>query len=258
MIVAGLQTSIVWENPAANFLFAEGMAKRAARDGARLIALPEMFATGFSMNSVEVAACADETRAFLCELAAELGVAILGGYAEPGDPRPFNACSLYSESGEEILHYRKIHPFSLAGEHEHYSGGDWIFTVEVEGVRVTPVICYDLRFPELFRAAAARTDLFVVIANWPAKRSDAWSTLLRARAIENQAYVLGVNRVGPGAGEPHSGDSALVEPFGQALAEASGEPAVIAGEVDAALVRDAREHFSFLEDRRPDVYGRLT
>ena len=257
MIVSGLQTAIVWEEPRANFSVARTMANRAVMDGARLIALPEMFATGFSMDSEKVAAFADETRSFLSGLAMDLGVIVLGGYAEPGEPLPFNACSIYSETGEELLHYRKIHPFTLAGEQDHYSGGDRIETAEIDGVRVTPVICYDLRFPELFRAAAERTDLFVVVANWPAKRSDAWSTLLRARAMENQAYVLGVNRVGTGAGEPHSGDSALFEPFGHPLAEATGVPAIVTGEVDPEAVRSARDHFSFLGDRRPEIYDQL-
>ena len=126
--------------------------------------------------------------------------------------------------GLEVLRYHKIHPFSYAGEHEHYAGGEALLSAEVEGVRVTPVICYDLRFPELFRAAADRTDLFVVIANWPEKRAHAWRTLLLARAIENLAFVLGVNRVGTGGGEPHSGDSALVDPYGRLVAGAALAP----------------------------------
>jgi predicted amidohydrolase len=257
MLVAGLQLDLAWEQPEENFRRAEELARAAARRGARLVALPEMFNTGFSMDADRCAASAGATRAFLARLARELSLHVIGGYAEPGEPRPANALALFAPDGRETLHYRKIHPFSLAGEDRHYAGGDAVATAAVEGVRVTPLICYDLRFPELFRAAAAATDLFVVIANWPRKRSFAWSTLLAARAIENQCFVLGVNRVGEGGGEPHSGDSALLDPFGATRATASETAAAVCAEVDAAEVASIRARFPFLADRRPDVYARL-
>lgn len=293
MIVAGLQTDIAWEDPRENFrrvdAMAEALLERLGERGSslagaqpqgsaaggwggpgaapaheipirpRLLVLPEMFATGFSMESEKVAAFAEETRAFLTELARRHSVFVLGGYAEPARPRPANACSIFGPDGEEILHYRKLHPFSLAGEQEHYVPGESLTTVNLEGVRVTPLICYDLRFPEPFRLAASRTDLFCVIANWPAKRREPWSLLLRARAVENQAYVLGVNRVGPGGGEPHSGNSALLDPLGQMVAEIPAEdtPGAFAGEVDPGTVARVRERFSFLNDRRPKLYRRL-
>ncbi len=258
MIAAGLQMDIAWEDPPANFARAEALAARAARAGARLIVLPEMFATGFTMDAAKAAPHGEAVRGFLAGLAARHGAFVLGGYAAPGDPRPANACSLFSPAGAEVLHYRKIHPFSLAGEERHYAAGDRLETAEAEGVRITPVICYDLRFPEVFRAAADRTDLFVVVANWPERRGDAWSALLVARAIENQAFVLGVNRVGVGGGEPHSGDSALLDPFGHAVAAASRTEAVVLGDVRPEETRQARARFSFLRDRRPDVYARLS
>ena len=257
MIVAGLQMDIVWEAPEENFACAAVLAERAARTGARLLALPEMFATGFTMEAERAAAHAERTRSFCSDLANRHGVWVLGGYVEPGCARPRNTCALFDPAGQERLRYHKIHPFTLAGEDRHYEGGDALPTAEVEGVRVTPLICYDLRFPEPFRAAAAGTDLFVVIANWPTRRREAWSTLLRARAIENQAFVLGVNRVGDGGGEPHSGDSALIDPLGRTRAAAADVPAVVEGPVDAADVADVRRRFSFLADRRPDVYRRL-
>ena len=264
MIVAGLQTDIAWEDPQENFrrvdALAEGLLKGEG-DARRphLLVLPEMFATGFSMEARKVAAFAGETRDFLADLARRHSVAVLGGYAEPGSPRPANACSLFGPDGSELLHFRKLHPFSLAGEQEHYTPGDSLATAEVAGARVTPFICYDLRFPEPFRAAAAGTHLFCVIANWPAKRREPWSLLLRARAIENQAYVLGVNRVGPGGGEPHSGDSVLLDPLGQVVAEAKGEeaPGAFMGAVDPETVAAIRGRFTFLRDRRPDLYRRL-
>ena len=258
MIVAGLQFDIAWEDPDENFRRVEEMAVQAAADGARLIVLPEMFATGFSMNARKICAHADRTRGFLSDLARRHGAFVLGGHAEPGDPRPRNACSLMDPRGDEMLGYHKIHPFTLAREQEHYEGGDAVYTAEVDGVRVTPLICYDLRFPEPFRAVAAGTDLFAVIANWPRKRREPWRLLLRARAVENQCYVLGLNRVGDGGGEPHSGDSALIDPFGETVVERADVAAIVSGEVSAEAVADARARYSFLADRRPEIYDDLT
>jgi omega-amidase len=282
MIVAGLQMDIAWENPEENFRRARDMAENACREGGRhftrrgekmgteagarfepervrLIVLPEMFATGFSMNTEVVAAHAEETRQFLSDLANRLSVHVLGGYAEPAEPRPGNACSIFAPDGEEILHFQKLHPFSLAKEEKHYKPGDTLETVAVDGVRITPLICYDLRFPEPFRSAARATDLFCVIANWPAKRREAWSTLLTARAIENQAYVMGVNRVGMGGGEAHSGDSALIGPQGEqmSVAPVRGSEGIVLGKVSPAEVAGVRRRFSFLKDRRPELYRRL-
>lgn len=262
MFVAALQFDLAWEDPDENFRRVRPLAARAKAAGAELLALPEMFSTGFTMNATAAAKHAAATRAFLGTLARELHLNVVGGFAEPGRPRPKNALALYGSDGRELLHYQKVHPFSLAGEDRHFSGGDELATATIDGVRVTPLICYDLRFPELFRAAAARTDLFVVIANWPEKRRHAWSTLLAARAIENQCFVLGVNRVGESGGakgprEPHSGDSALFDPFGVLRASASQTENVIVGCVDAAEVAQIRERFPFLKDRRPDLYARL-
>lgn len=250
MRVAGAQFDIAWEEPAENFRRAAPLLERAAAAGARLVALPEMFNTGFSMNADEVARHAESTRAWLAEQAKRLKIHLIGGYAEPGSPRPKNSLSLMGPDGKELLHYQKMHPFSLAGEDQKFSGGTVVGTATIEGVRVTPVICYDLRFPELFRSVVEKTDLFVVIANWPEKRRHAWSTLLMARAIESQCFVLGVNRVGDVRGEPHSGDSALLDPFGTARATASQETTVVTGDVDAAEVARVRERFPFLKDRR--------
>jgi predicted amidohydrolase len=119
---------------------------------------------------------------------------------------------------------------------------------------VTPFICYDLRFPEPFRLAAGGTELFVVVANWPEARRDHWRTLLRARAIENLAYVAGVNRVGDGGKLHYSGDSALIDPWGETILEAGDSEAVLVGEVSASRVREARERFPVLADVRPEAY----
>jgi len=256
--VAGIQLNVAWENPAENLARVEPRFADAAAAGARLVVLPEMFATGFSMAAVAMAAHAGAIRSALAALARRHRVWLLAGYAEPGSGRPHNACSLIDPDGGEALHYRKLHPFSLAGEHEHYDAGTTLPTADVEGVRVTPTICYDLRFPEIYRAAADRTDLFVVIASWPDRRSFAWRTLLAARAIDCQAWVLGVNRVGTDPdGVPHRGDSSLLDPLGETVASLAWEEGVVAGEVDAVRARELRQRLPFLGDRRPELYRAL-
>jgi predicted amidohydrolase len=257
VIVAGIQFDISWEDPQENFGRVAPLAAKAAEMGAEFIALPEMFATGFSMRAQEMTTYAARIHEFIEDLAKRHGLWVAGGYAEPGERLPANACTVVAPNGREVLHYRKIHPFTLAHEHDHYEAGDEIHTVEIAGVRVTPLICYDLRFPELFRATAAETDLFVVIANWPGRRAHAWRTLLAARAIDDQAWVLGVNRVGDAEGYPHRGDTSLLDPWGEVVATLAEEPGVVIGEVDVAVIREARERFRFLNDRRPELYRRL-
>lgn len=253
--VAGIQMDIAWEHPEENFRRAEALAKEAVDQGAYLVVLPEMFATGFSMNAQLVSGFAEETRSFLSDLSARLAVFVLAGYAEPGNPKPANAASVFDPTGRETLKYKKIHPFSLAGEDEHFLAGESVETVDVEGVRVTPLICYDLRFPEPFRMVAANTDLFCVIANWPRSRRRHWSALLKARAIENQVFVLGVNRTGSGDGLEYTGDSVFLNPMGEELAIVEpGSTGYCSGEVSAKEVARVRKEFSFLRDRRPVVY----
>lgn len=258
MKIAGLQIDIAWEDPETSFSRVVPVAQRAAAEGARLLVLPEMFATGFSMDAERMAARHGEIGRFASALAADLRVWLIAGWAEPGTPRPANSCRVIDPEGNERLVYRKIHPFSLAGEARSYEAGDEVVTFEVEGLRVTPLICYDLRFPELFRLAADRTDLFVVPANWPDRRIHAWRTLLAARALDAQCYVLGVNRVGiDGNGAAHPGASALIDPLGQVVASLSDEVGAVIGAVDAGRVAEIRDRYHFLDDRRPALYRRL-
>jgi predicted amidohydrolase len=167
-----------------------------------------MFNTGFSMDSLRIAQPPGGTpESFLRDQARALDLWILASIPESGEPAPRNMALLVSPKGA-VTRYAKIHPFSYAGEHEHYAAGERVVTADVEDVRVTPFVCYDLRFPEPFRLAAPDTDLFIVVANWPDERREHWRTLLRARAIENQAYVAGVNRVGDGGRLHYAGESA--------------------------------------------------
>ena len=261
MRVAAVQHDIVWENPQRNFEMLAPLVAEAAYAGARLVALTEMYATGFSMAAERIAEdAAGPSTQFLAEQAQLHQIWVCGSVPTKARPlapssRPTNSFVLASPDGV-VQRYDKLHPFSYAGEDEHYGAGELTFTFDVEGLRVTPFVCYDLRFADAWWAKAASTDLYVCVANWPAARRMHWQTLLRARAIENQAYVLGANRVGQGVDRSgatieYLGDSLVIDPLGEILAAAdAGIEQVVTAVVDPQQVADVRSSFPFLRDRR--------
>ncbi|HEX6256109.1 MAG TPA: carbon-nitrogen family hydrolase [Euzebyales bacterium] len=252
MRVAAIQHDIVWEDPKANFAALAPRVAGAAGAGARLIVLTEMYATGFSMRTdVTAEPAGGPATSFLVEQAQRHDAWLAGSVAERAEDRerPYNTLILASPSGE-VQRYRKIHPFTHSGEHEHFRAGDRYVTVNVDGLRTTLFVCYDLRFADEFWATALDTDVYVVPANWPDTRREHWRTLLRARAIENQAYVIGVNRVGTGGRLTYAGDTMVVDPMGEVLASAAGGEATLVCDIDADTVTATRDRFRFLQDRR--------
>ncbi|MTV27121.1 carbon-nitrogen family hydrolase [Nitriliruptoraceae bacterium ZYF776] len=254
MRVALVQHAPVWEDRDATLAELDPVLAGAAASGGRLLVLPELFATGFSMATDRIAEPVDgPTVAWLRERAAEHDVWLAGSLAErrDGDTRPRNVCVLVAPDGT-VHRYAKQHPFTYAGEGEAYLAGDHDLTVDVDGVRVTPTVCFDLRFPEQYRATVDDTDAYLVVASWPARRAAHWRALLRARAIENQAYVVGVNRVGrDGNDVDHAGDSVVHDPNGDVLVQAGAVETVLVVDLDAEVVATARERLPFLRDRRP-------
>jgi predicted amidohydrolase len=253
MKVAAVQHDTVWEDPKANFEHLAPMIARAADAGARLVVATEMYATGFSMHPEQVAEPAGgPSTQFLVDQATERGIWLCASLPELADgaTRPYNMLVLAAPDGS-VQRYAKVHPFSYGHEHEHYTAGDvgGVVTVDIEGLRVTPLICYDLRFAYLFWDAAASTDCYVVVANWPAGRRAHWQALLRARAIENQAYIVAANRVGSGGGLDYVGDSCVIDPLGEVLVQAAGTETVLVADIDAATVVATRAKFPFLADR---------
>ncbi|MQA35604.1 putative amidohydrolase [Modestobacter roseus] len=250
MRIAAVQHDIVWEDRAANYDRLAPQVARAVGAGAELVLLTETFSTGFSMTPGISEPEGGPSARFLAAQAAEHGVWVAGTCPEvdAGGELPFNTFVLAGPDGG-THRYRKLHPF--ATERERFRSGTGPVTVEVGGLRVTPFICYDLRFANVFWDAAPDTDVYLVPANWPAARRHHWQTLLRARAIENQAYVVGCNRVGTaGDGVEHAGDSCVVSPSGEPLATAAGVETIVLADVDAAEVAATRERFPFLADRR--------
>jgi predicted amidohydrolase len=190
------------------------------------------------------------TEQFLVERAAEHGVHLIGSVAPRGGDGRYRNNAVIARPEGRVTRYAKIHPFTFAGEHERYAPGRDFVTVDIEDLRVSVFICYDLRFADEFWQLAPHTDLYVVPANWPRSRHEHWRALLRARAIENQAYVLGVNRVGSAGELPHDGGSALIDPLGRTVFEGDTAASVLNGGVEAGTVRDIRASFPFLADRR--------
>jgi predicted amidohydrolase len=253
--VAAVQHAPAWQDRDASLAALTPTVAVAASTGARLVVLPELFAVGFSMAVEQIAEPEDgPTATWMRERAAEHDVWLAGSIPEvgPDDPRPGNVCCLVSPDGD-VHRYAKRHPFGMADEPAHYRAGDTHLTVDVDGLRVTPTICYDLRFPEQYRATVDDTDAYLVVASWPAPRRQHWSSLLVARAIESQAYVVGVNRVGPdGKGLDHAGGSVVVDPLGHELVRAGEAPTIISADLRTEEVARVRRELPFLPDRRAD------
>lgn len=252
MKIAAVQHDIVWSDREANFAALEPLISDAATNGARLILLSEMFSTGFVVDRDDIGEPrGGVSSTFLSRMALKYSVWIGGSCPETtaDDSRPFNTFVIAAPNGDQHR-YEKIHRFTFGGEDKHFRPGSQFVTVDVDGVRVTLFVCYDLRFADEFWALAPSTDVYLVPANWPSGRREHWMTLLRARAIENQAYVVGCNRVGDGGGLHYSGDSAIYDPLGQALAVADDTVRVLYADIDPQVVRDTRLSFPFLRDRR--------
>ena len=253
MNIAAVQLDIVWENKAANFARVGALLRGRPPAPGSLIVLPEMFASGFSMNlSATRQTDSREDETFLASLAREHRSFVTGGVVSPADGgRGRNDSVTFSPGGELLARYTKIHPFSLGGEAEGHDAGREIVTFSCAGFTAAPFVCYDLRFPEIFRAAAKRgANLFIVIALWPAKRQQHWLTLLQARAIENQAFVIGVNRVGSEPQFTYAGRSMVVDPHGVIIADAGEPECVLRAEIDLPTVENWRRDFPALRDVR--------
>ena len=256
MRVAAIQHDIVWCDREANFEHLAPMIAGAAAAGARLILLSETFSTGFATDRDDLGEPeGGRSSQFLVTQARLHGVWVGGSCPEiaadapADDQRPHNTLVLAAPDGTQHR-YRKIHPFTYGGETKHFRAGDQFVTVDVEGLRVTLFVCYDLRFADEFWQLANDTDVYLVPANWPEARRLPWMSLLQARAIENQAYVIGCNRVGTGNGLPYSGDSRIIDPLGEVLAGAALTESILLADISAERVAEVRDRFRFLQDRR--------
>ena len=215
MKVSIIQHDIVWGNPAENRLRLKRQIE--AQAGADLYVLTEMWSTGFATNPEGMAECDEASLQWMKDMAAQMQAAIAGSLAIEQDGSFHNRLYFVKPDGE-VEYYDKRHLFSYGGEDKYYSPGTERVVVEWKGVRFLLTVCYDLRFPVWMRYCNDY-DAILCVANWPTVRIDSWQTLLRARAIENQCYVVGVNRVGKDPNCDYCGCSAIINPYGQTIAE---------------------------------------
>ena len=252
MKVAVVQHNIEWADRDANFRDLSILIADAAAVGAQFVVLTEMFSTGFVVDRDDIGEpLGGPSSQFLSTMAKEHNVWIAGSCPEISDDdvRPFNSLVVASPHGIENR-YNKIHPFTYGGEHNHFRAGDSHQSVTAHGVRISLSVCYDLRFADEYWAQAHNTDLYIVPANWPASRREHWMALLKARAIENQAYVIGCNRVGDGGGLHYAGDSMIINPLGEVLAMGAESQTILFADIDPEVVLTTRTKFPFLQDRR--------
>jgi len=260
MRAAIAQQNLVWEDVGGNLEAARELISQAAEGDADIVVFPELFSTGVTLSSAAFAQRPDGSIcSYLADAAREHGLMVGGSYIEEAaGGLPYNAYAVYGSDGKLLCKYHKGHLFSHNGEDTAYSEGEGLSGFEACGLRVFPLICYDLRFPELFTAAGKMgADAFIVAANWPVSRMDHWRALLKARAIENQAYVIGINCAGESPEFRYGGGSTAFGPKGELVGEAGEGPELLMVELDAGELMGYRKGFSVLSDKRYDYYAGL-
>lgn len=262
MNIALIQSYIEVGDPAANQkrIFDHMEKAMAADPKPDILVLPEMWNTGYALDRIHEIADKEgrETRENLSSFARKHRVQIIGGsIAEKIDEQIYNTMYIFNRQGEQVAKYSKMHLFRLMDEEKHLQAGDEAVTFELEeGLVAGASICYDIRFPELSRTLAlAGAKVLFVPAEWPHPRLNHWRTLLIARAIENQMYVVACNRVGDSGETSFFGHSMIIDPWGEIVAEGGEEEVIIIGNLDSSLTDSVRQRIPVFEDRRPSLYG---
>ena len=212
--------------------------------------LPELTLTGFTMNSNEYAeSLKGDSFKFFSSIASEFKIHIIAGLIEKAQGNYYNTLVHINPKGQLVKNYRKIHPFSYSSEDKHYTRGNKTVITDIDGWKVGLSICYDLRFPELYRQyGKRRVELILVIANWPDTRIEQWRSLLCARAIENQCYVAAVNRVGDHLKLHYNGYSSIFDPMGNEIISLPDKEKIVSADISKKYVNEVRNKFPFLED----------
>jgi len=258
MNVVAVQLDIAWHDKRANHEKVRGLLERAKIPKNSLIVLPEMFATGFSMEVQQVTDDLERaTEKFVHKLSEEFQACVIAGIVSSRENGKGANEALVTFPDGNALRYQKMHPFTLGGESDNYVAGQTVKQFVWEGFKISPFVCYDLRFPEIFRMAAlGGTEVIAVIANWPCAREEHWLTLLRARAIENQCYVIGVNRSGKDPKFPYPGRTQIIGPKGGVIVDAGAGEGVISAPLSHEALVEYRKDLPFLKDIRPHYLGR--
>ncbi|MBP1928428.1 putative amidohydrolase [Methanolinea mesophila] len=258
-VLHSVQMSPVWEDPKKGLEKAEIFVAKAATNNGMLVAFPEQFATGWDPTSRKNLQARDgQIATTLSRLAKEYGIAVLGSFRERHSPLPRNTAMVFDSGGDEVAAYSKCHPFSPAGEECWYGPGDNISVFTLGGVTFGIAICYDLRFSDIFAAySRAGVDAVVVPSAWPGSRLEHWELFIRARAVEFQMYVAGVNTTGVTPVDTYLGGTMTANPWGKIISRAGEEETIVASEIDPSLVLEVRSRFPVERDRRPELYLRL-
>jgi len=240
-----------------NYLKAQGAVQQAAEQGSELVLLPELWHSGFDLDRTKDYASLinEDWYARMRTLAVENCIAVGGSLIEEDLAEYFNTFALYDKEGNLLGSYRKIHLFQKLHEHIHFSGGRTVVVVDSPWGKIGLAICYDLRFPELFRSCAIQgAELILLVAEWPKSRIEHWKILLQARAIENQCYIAAVNKVGTSQEAPLGGNSAIVTPTGEFVVLGGENDEMLYADLDLSAVSKIRKWMPVLDDRRPGVY----
>ena len=251
MKIGLVQLAIEWENPAANMAKVNDLVSK-LNQKLDLLIFPELSLTGFTMNSKHFAEEIDgPCTQFFMDLAKRIKTNIFCGVIERDGKEIYNSLIHFDENGLLMARYRKIHPFSFAGEDENYTASGELVITEIDHKKIGLTICYDLRFPELYRLYAKKSvDVLINIANWPTPRIEHWKTLLKARAIENQCFMIGVNRTGTDPKHTYSGFSGAYNPLGKELLSVENDEGIFEVEININEVRETRESLPFLKDMK--------
>lgn len=251
------QLEIEWEDIDANMKKCEEIIRYAKDKGADLIGFPEFTLVGFTQDPDSFCDTEDNMRQvdFFRDMSVKYNISIVFGYIMEHKPHPLNKLAIVNQ-GKVILDYAKLHSYSFGNENEHYDRGETISTTEVDGLKLGAHICFDLRFPEIFQISARNSDVIFVIGNWPGDRIENWYTLLRARALETQCYIVGINRAGEGGGVKYIPSSVAYDPAGNRVTQESGE-CVVLFDADRSYVETVRRGFPLKMDRRDALYKSL-
>lgn len=254
-LITGIaQIDIDWEDSSKNMKKVEELVNKASKNKVELILFPEMVLTGFTMDINKLLLSEEQIISWIKQVAINNNINIGLGFAIKVDKKGKNKYVIVSKEGETLTIYTKIHPFSYSGEDEKYYSGNEICSCKIKEFRITPFICYDLRFPEIFQIASKEAQIITVAASWPKSREEHWVTLLKARAIENQCYIIGINRVGLGDDLQYNGLSMFVSPSGEVLNEISSEEILIICDLELEMIREVKDRFDIKKDRREDLY----
>ena len=240
-----------------NYERAEKFIREAANQGAEIVVLPEMWNTGYALEKLAELADVngERTKAFLSSLAKQLGVHIVGGSVSvKRDDKFYNTMYTFNKDGELVGEYSKAHLFRLMDEHLYLEAGSEMNRFALGDIEAAGVICYDIRFPEWLRShALAGAKVLFVPAQWPTPRIDHWKTLLQARAIENQCFVIAVNRIAQKV-ENFNGQSMIIQPWGEVLWTGADDEELAIIDVDFSIVDEVRGRIPVYDDRRPELY----